>query len=92
MIKQIVESNTQILFNYDAFARWNIPTSIGQYRPPQGGGNSTDKDGNVEALDAEDAVQPISDQLKKKPLWWILEILPTSYTYQNAHDKWVTIF
>jgi hypothetical protein len=41
MIEQIVQSNTQILFDYDAFARWNIPTSIGEDTRPERGGNST---------------------------------------------------
>jgi hypothetical protein len=92
MIEQIVQSNTHILFDYDAFARWSIPTSIGQDPPLEGGGNSTGNDTNVEALDAQDAVQPITDPLWKMPLWWILEIFPTSYTYQNAQDRWVTTF
>jgi hypothetical protein len=92
MIEQIVQSNTHILFDYDAFARWNIPSSIGQDPPPEGGGNSTGNGANVEALDAQDAVQPITDPLWKMPLWWILEVFPTSYTYQNAQDKWITTF
>ena len=92
MIEQIVQSNTQILFDYDAFARWNIPTSIGQVPSPDGGGNSTGNNVDVARLDAQDAVQPITDPLWKMPLWWILEILPTSYSYQDAQDKWVTTF
>jgi len=68
------------------FRSWNIPTSIGQV-PSQGG-----NDANVAALDAEDAVQPITDQLVKQPLWWILEIVPMTYAYQNAQDKWITTF
>jgi hypothetical protein len=89
MIEQIVRSNTQILFDYDAFSRWNIPTGIGQDPPPQGGGNSTGKDADVTPIDAQDAVQPITDELWKRPLWWILEIFPTSYWYQNARDRWI---
>jgi hypothetical protein len=94
MIEQIVRSGTPILFDYDAFARWNIPASIGQGADAalQGGSNSTDNDANVEASDAGDAVQPITDELWKMPLWWILEILPMTYTYQNAQDKWVKTF
>jgi uncharacterized protein (DUF2235 family) len=92
MIEQIVQSNTQILFDYDALSRWHIPASIGQDPPPQEGGNSTGNDADVEALDAQDAVQPITDQLWKMPLWWILEIIPLTYTYQNAQDKWITTF
>jgi hypothetical protein len=91
MIEQIVRSGAPIVFDHHAFARWNIPTSIGLDKspsPPQGGVTSTNED--VHALDVQDAVQPITDQLFKAPLWWILEIFPTTYTYQNAQDKWVT--
>jgi hypothetical protein len=92
MVEQIVQSDVKILFDYDEFARWNIPTSIGQ-DPSQGISNSTDDGANaVSVLDAQDAVQRITDELWKKPLWWILEIFPTSYTYQNAQDKWITTF
>ncbi|KAI0755060.1 hypothetical protein C8Q80DRAFT_407644 [Daedaleopsis nitida] len=35
------------------------------------------------------ALQPIYDQLKIKPSWWLLEILPLSYTYQDASGNWV---
>jgi len=88
MIKQIVQSNAPILFDCDAFARWEgIPASIGQH-PSQGGGN----DAIVAALDAQDAVQLISDQLWKRPLWWLLEIFPTSFTQQDANNEWVTTF
>ena len=91
MIEQIIHSGCHVLFDYDAFARWNIPATIGQDKPlspPQGGVTSTNEDADVQ--DAQDAVQPITDQLFKVPLWWILEIFPTSYTYQNAQDKWIT--
>jgi len=86
MVEQIVQSNIHILFDYDAFARWNIPTNIGQ----EGGGKSTGNDA-VAALDAEDAVKPIIDSLRTKPWWWILEILPTFYTDQNAQNKRIPI-
>jgi hypothetical protein len=99
MIEQIVQSNphAHILFDHDAFSRC---TSIGQ-DPPDGGGNSTGNNANVAALDAQDAVQLITDELWnwkmplwkwKTPLWWIVEIFPTSYTYQNAQDRWITTF
>ena len=91
MIAQIVQTNTQILFDYDAFSRWDIPTSLAQDPSPDGGGNSTDNNTDVAALDAQDAVQPITDQLWKMPLWWILEIIPTSYTYRNE-QRWITTF
>lgn len=39
-------------------------------------------------LDDLDAVQPYYDQLKADWLWWILEILPLTYTYQDGKGKW----
>jgi len=86
MIEQIVLADCNILFNFDAFDRLHIPRTIGQqkYASPAKG------DGPLKDIDNQDAVQKITDQLWKNPLWWILEIFPTSYTYQNAKGKWVT--
>jgi hypothetical protein len=39
--------------------------------------------------DALDAVQGIGDQLKKNAFWWIIEIIPTNYMWQNERDEWV---
>ncbi|KAF8481786.1 hypothetical protein DFH94DRAFT_691438 [Russula ochroleuca] len=90
MVEQIVRAETQILWDYDAFARWNIPTTIGQNKPlpPSQGGATED----ATEQDVQDALQPITDQLFKNPLWWILEIIPTGYKYQNPQGKWITIW
>ncbi|KAH8104644.1 hypothetical protein BXZ70DRAFT_601721 [Cristinia sonorae] len=40
------------------------------------------------ALTEIDAVQPIHDALKTTWAWWILEILPLSYAYQDGKGKW----
>jgi hypothetical protein len=91
MVEQIVRAETQILWDYDAFARWNIPTNIGQTKPvppSQGGATSASEDATEQ--DVQDAVQPITDPLFKNPLWWILEIVPTGYKYQNPQGKWIT--
>ncbi|KAH9060461.1 hypothetical protein EDB87DRAFT_1562060 [Lactarius vividus] len=42
-----------------------------------------------ESLDAEDAVEKMGDQLKKNRFWWVLEIIPTYYVWQNEKDEWV---
>ena len=87
MVEQIVRSGSPILFDFEAFDRWHIPRTIGQHGHPSGstGENRPGEDG-----DKQDAVQKITDQLKKQPLWWILEILPMKYMYQNKHGKWIT--
>jgi hypothetical protein len=93
MIEQIVLKECNILFDLDAFHRWHIPRTIveGKYS------SSANEDGPpagenrpVEGIDKQNAVQKITDSLLTNPLWWILEIFPTSYTYQNAKGKWVT--
>ncbi|KAH8993945.1 hypothetical protein EDB92DRAFT_1795941 [Lactarius akahatsu] len=40
--------------------------------------------------DALDIVQPIHDDLGAAPVWWLLEIVPTQFTYQNAQDRWIS--
>ena len=85
MIEQIVRSGCHILFDYEAFDRWHIPRTIGQHGYQSGSTSENERDG-----DNQDAVQKITDRLKTAPLWWILEILPMKYMYQNRHGRWIT--
>ncbi len=93
MVQEIVRAECSILFDYDAFDPCHIPVTIGQglhyevANQASGTGTSVADDDQADALDA---VQPIHDQLKIKPVWWLLEIIFTSYTYQNQQSKWVT--
>ncbi|KAH9947603.1 hypothetical protein B0H21DRAFT_708357 [Amylocystis lapponica] len=32
---------------------------------------------------------PIRDQLKIRPLWWVLEVIPLRHTYQESDGRWV---
>ena len=86
MIEQIVRSECHILFDFEAFDRWHIPRIIGQHGYLSG---STGENRPEVDSDRQDAVQKITDQLKKQPLWWILEILPMKYMYQNEDRKWI---
>jgi len=92
MIEEVVRSGSQIFFRYENFARWKIPTTIGQDQPlsPPQGVPSTSED--IDTVNARDALQPITDELFENRLWWILEILPTSYAFQNTQGKWVTTY
>jgi hypothetical protein len=80
MIEQIVDTDCPIVFDWAAFARWDIPLAIAQKKehtfPSQ--------------QDAQDLVQPTHDALKWNPIWWLLEFLPLSYSFQNANDLWET--
>ncbi len=52
MVEQLVCSKCQISFNYDHFAEWKVPTTIGQ-------DPSTSED--VDTLNAHDTLQPITN-------------------------------
>jgi hypothetical protein len=39
--------------------------------------------------DLVDALCPMYDQLKLRPAWWILEVLPRTLHYQRKDDSWV---
>ncbi|KAH9070704.1 hypothetical protein EDB83DRAFT_2221677 [Lactarius deliciosus] len=99
MIQEVIRADCSIQFDMSAFARWNVPITIGRDpstsgAPGQGSENgkgraegSTTENDRVDALDI---VQPIHDDLVDVPVWWLLEVVPTQFTYQNAQDKWVT--
>lgn len=38
----------------------------------------------------EDALQPMTDELWKTLLWWVFEILPVPYVYQDAKGELAT--
>ncbi|KAJ7912889.1 hypothetical protein B0H13DRAFT_2005834 [Mycena leptocephala] len=48
--------------------------------------------GMEEAEDLQDALSPIYDQLKLKPCWWILEVIPLTFRYQRRDNQWITEF
>ncbi|EIW59114.1 uncharacterized protein TRAVEDRAFT_28448 [Trametes versicolor FP-101664 SS1] len=46
-----------------------------------------------DSLDAKaDAIQPTHDAFKSSPAWWLLEIVPISYPWQQASGKWKNIW
>ncbi|KAF8257840.1 hypothetical protein EI94DRAFT_1774333 [Lactarius quietus] len=78
MLQEIVQAECGIQFDYDASLNGaSLPTS-----------------GEMLALPhprlPTRQTEPIHDQLKALPVWWLLEIIPTSYTYQNMKNNWIT--
>ena len=61
MVQQIrlLGSETQLLFNLDAIMVLNISVDVGQELPPE-----------ASEWDAEDVVQPITDELARNLWWW----------------------
>jgi uncharacterized protein (DUF2235 family) len=76
MVKEVMNSECGIIFDETELVRWSIP-STATAAPPDSA-----------ELDNEDAVQPIHDQLVENPIWWLLEIVPLHYTWQDAHNVW----
>jgi hypothetical protein len=48
--------------------------------------------GLEEEEDLRDALSPMYDQLKIHRFWWILELIPMTFRYQHADDRWKTDF
>ncbi|KAI0632336.1 hypothetical protein C8Q77DRAFT_1125094 [Trametes polyzona] len=70
----------------------NGDTTVPQGKRQQEGSAGSGSEGG-DALDARaDALQPIHDALKKTPTWWLVEIIPTWYPWQDASGKWKTRF
>jgi len=83
MVREIILSQCGIRFDVDALQRLSIP-----YVFPDAG-NPNDA---MTARDKTDAVQPLHDQLKAIPLWWLLEIIPLHYSWQDDQGVWHTSF
>lgn len=78
MLREIVKSQCGILFEREALQRENI--------------NLTMDDTECTELDNKDALAPIYDQLKLNKLWWILELIPLTFSWQDAAGNWKSSF
>ncbi|KAF9443235.1 hypothetical protein P691DRAFT_738143 [Macrolepiota fuliginosa MF-IS2] len=76
MVREIVKSGCGIQFDEDALQRAKIDPASSE----------------SPLADGEDAVQPLHDELKSNPLWWILEIFPMKFTWQDANGVWQSSF
>lgn len=86
MVREIVVSQCGIIFDEIALARNDIKLDDASLHVM-----TSEQTGPQELKpDKDDAVQPLHDQLKRKPLWWILEIVPTQYSFQNMEGTWLS--
>ena len=95
MVEQIVLADCNIVFDLDGFNIWEIPHTIAQVGQHNDSSLTNGDVGHASNglggdINQRDAVQKITDELWKTPLWWILEFLPLSHTYEDEKDKWVT--
>lgn len=75
MVREAFASESGIQFDYAALVRANIALGL---EP-----TAAELD-----MDNVDALQPIHDELKIDPLWWLLEIIPLQFSWQDADGVW----
>ena len=95
MVEEILNTKCRIRFDPDALDRWHIPHTIEQHAGKysslvEGNGVPVSEDGPSRGHDRQDALEPMADELWKTPLWWVFEILPALYTYQDTKGELVT--
>jgi len=75
MIREVVASGCGIKFDALALEQANI---------------SLNAEPTTEEVDMDmtDALQPLHDELKLDPLWWLLEIIPLQFSWQDANGVW----
>ncbi|KAF9465243.1 hypothetical protein BDZ94DRAFT_1281484 [Collybia nuda] len=81
MVQEIMKSQCGVLFDELALKRASIPGIIP--------GLLVENNLAQQALEIEDALQPLHDELKRNVLWWILEITPLPYFWQDADGRWL---
>ncbi|KAJ7601160.1 hypothetical protein C8J56DRAFT_912301 [Mycena floridula] len=76
MVREVIASGCPIIFNQEPLDALMLP-------------KSTNDTPAIEAdMDAADAVAPIHDSLVELPIWWVLEILPIKYNWQDLKGVW----
>lgn len=77
MVREVIASRCGVVFDPASLARVQI--DISPERTPQ----------EME-LDDKDCMEPIDDELVKSKMWWVLEIFPLHFTWQDAQGNWHT--
>ena len=75
MVREILLSGCGIKFDPDALARANIDLH-------------TELTYSEMVSNNADALEPIHDELKRRKLWWLLEILPLGKSWQDKDGVW----
>ena len=88
MVKQVILSGCGIRFDAAALeeAHIDVPTVVHD-DPAQQTVERQDVESQT-SLREQDILAPIHDQLNAKPLWWILELLPMKFEWQEADGSW----
>ena len=75
MVREIVASGCGIKFDPAALERAKIELVV-------------EPNINQILMNDTDALTPIHDELKRRKLWWLLEILPLHFSWQDSEGAW----
>ncbi|KAH9891558.1 hypothetical protein C8Q73DRAFT_650292 [Cubamyces lactineus] len=74
-----------------AAQRMDVPNPPGTADPAPKTRSGSSSGSSTDPLDTSaDALAPLHDELQITKSWWLLEIIPTSCTYQDAAGNWKT--
>ena len=93
MVEQVVRSGCGIKFNDAALLKADIIVPTIQITSDNGGNTTRRRGLRVETaeqarLRQQDVQANVNDELKRKPLWWLLEFLPVKFTWQESDGTW----
>lgn len=101
MVREVISSQCGILFKDAVTSTMNVQvdlpaetftTPASSSSQQQGPFPSTSQEpastGSDASLDTNDCVKPLHDQLKARPIWWLLEVVPFLSSYQDEMGNW----
>jgi hypothetical protein len=87
MIREVIKSQCGIRFDEYALSLASIPDFNFLVKPTNAFNDQQVLDAAV-VLDTKDAVEPCYDQLGTNWIWWILEIIPLYFNWQDEKGNW----
>jgi len=98
MVRQVIQAQCGIMFDQAALDAMDITSPVeaafSNLRLKRKHGAGQQSVLAVDPLEGErekdhvDAVQPIHDSLKIHPIWWVLEVIPWAYHWQDIKGYW----
>ncbi|KAI5119043.1 hypothetical protein M0805_005909 [Coniferiporia weirii] len=89
MVREVVASQCGVLFDAAAMDSYNVHVDLPASELfAQATGSNAIPSSKDTSADAVDALKPLHDELRLEPLWWILELVPLPFSWQDAKGVW----
>jgi hypothetical protein len=79
MVREVITCGCGTIFDASALAKFNL------------GPEPRTSDIEMNAID-NDALKPVHDELRINVIWWLLEIFPFPYSWQDVNYVWHTSY